>query len=611
MLGQLIRELEGRLKAEDVDSHYGDFATLSTLPKRLRDEAAWLAALLTHYAIFTDTGKPEEHARIVEQGMYWATIAGDRLQEILLRMIQAWGKVGRDNQSEIAGDYRRALHLAVEGKHFEVELEIRSRLVEWLIREGELEMAEGEITKLHDIVERELTGETRRFHLSRTHRHLGILLARRNNTAKAIEQLQLALHYAEEKADPNHCGVILVVLSDIHHSLGSSAEAIEYLLGAAELGKRTGREIISTNAYARIGEINLALNDLEAAGNAFELAERIISNAPLTNLYRNIQYRKLPFYLKSTQLDDGIAICGELLDYYPASTFRIRILSYLGQFLEKQGKLRKAERALREAHQIKPFLSISVMLARVLKNQEKDEEAQEILLAVCNQSAETLIQRESLAEGLEMLAELAGNRNDWAEAVERQKKAFEIRLRVERDTNETSVRNARIVADLKIREQKEEMGLFRWERSNKQLAALLTGLSVTHGRFLDIEGRLRKNLEWLEPEQIERVVLGIKDALTDLTSHEAVKQVTAEAEAVQALQRVEESFFEKLQQRWPDLTRKQQQFCGLIHAGLQTSQIASLLGITHNAVWKKRKRLRKKMNLGEEEELDEVIAGIG
>ena len=49
----------------------------------------------------------------------------------------------------------------------------------------------------------------------------------------------------------------------------------------------------------------------------------------------------------------------------------------------------------------------------------------------------------------------------------------------------------------------------------------------------------------------------------------------------------------------------------MVRAGLQTSEIASLLGISTESVWTQRKRLRKRMGLGTEENLEEVIEGVG
>jgi len=49
----------------------------------------------------------------------------------------------------------------------------------------------------------------------------------------------------------------------------------------------------------------------------------------------------------------------------------------------------------------------------------------------------------------------------------------------------------------------------------------------------------------------------------------------------------------------------------MIRAGLATARIAQLLDVTSETVRTLRKRLRKRMGLGHEEDLEEVIAGVG
>ncbi len=218
---------------------------------------------------------------------------------------------------------------------------------------------------------------------------------------------------------------------------------------------------------------------------------------------------------------------------------------------------------------------------------------------------------EDYADGLELFSEIARRRREYDEAIGWLKQASQVRLSSERSRSEKAIMNAKLFADYNVREQKTELLQKRRMQSEEKLAELLTGLHVTHGTLLKIEMRLRENLAWLEPEQMEQVVAGLKDAMVDPETEQAVEQVVSEADAILALHDVDEAFFNVLRDRYPNLTKKQAQLCGMIRAGLKTPQIAHLLGVTVNAVLTQRKRLRKRMELSTGENLKAVVMGVG
>ncbi len=606
----LIDELRGRLAAEDLVADASTPPLEARVPKRLRNEAAFLAALLTYYPGFLDD--PAERARTVEEGTYWARIADDRLQEALLRQVSAWLHIDAERNAEAVADYRRGVRAAADGDHTAMELELRSNLIALLLHTGRTAEAELETNALHSFVNERLDGESRRFYLSRLLRYRGIIALRRADHADAILYLEDALAHADENIDPMHYGAILFALANAHHDIGESATAIELLLNLADIGRRTGREVASANAFARIGEIHLEAHDPERSREAFELAERLVVNANLPLLQRTIRFRKLPLFLQDDRIEEGIALCRELLDHYTSGPDRARILRILGLLLEKQGDLAEAESMLRNAGHGTPDQSVSlgVPLARVLIARKREEEAYDLLLPLCGKAPERKTELGDYGEGLELLSGIARRKKEYDEAFGWLDKAHEVRLSIEREKNEQSLRNARILADRKVREKKKEVVRARRDRSEEELAQLLTGLQVTHGTLLKIEERLRTQLAWLEPEQMEQIIAGLREAITDPATEQAVRQVVSEADAILALHGVDETFFESLRARWPGLTKKQQQLCGMIRAGLETPEIAHLLGITANGVLTQRKRLRKRMGLSTVENLRGTIMNI-
>lgn len=73
---------------------------------------------------------------------------------------------------------------------------------------------------------------------------------------------------------------------------------------------------------------------------------------------------------------------------------------------------------------------------------------------------------------------------------------------------------------------------------------------------------------------------------------------------------VHPSFFEKLRTMCPDLTDENLRICAYFKIGLSTKEIAQILGIAQRSVFGSRHRLKKKLGLGEEEDLDSFIRDI-
>ena len=67
------------------------------------------------------------------------------------------------------------------------------------------------------------------------------------------------------------------------------------------------------------------------------------------------------------------------------------------------------------------------------------------------------------------------------------------------------------------------------------------------------------------------------------------------------------SFYDKLTTQFEGLTKTEIRLCSLIKLDLDTKQIAALQNINPSSVKKSRNRLRKKLNLSPEEDLDAFL----
>ena len=69
-------------------------------------------------------------------------------------------------------------------------------------------------------------------------------------------------------------------------------------------------------------------------------------------------------------------------------------------------------------------------------------------------------------------------------------------------------------------------------------------------------------------------------------------------------------FFIKLKEKFPDITLAEQRMAALTRLRLTTKQIASILGISVDSVHKTRQRLRQRLEISTESNLEEIIFAI-
>ncbi|MEM6829853.1 MAG: hypothetical protein AAF551_05010, partial [Bacteroidota bacterium] len=73
---------------------------------------------------------------------------------------------------------------------------------------------------------------------------------------------------------------------------------------------------------------------------------------------------------------------------------------------------------------------------------------------------------------------------------------------------------------------------------------------------------------------------------------------------------VDAKFYERLRDKHPDLTPTEQKHCALIKLNFDSKEMATLLGISINSVHISRHRIRKKIGMEREDNLESYIANI-
>jgi len=75
-------------------------------------------------------------------------------------------------------------------------------------------------------------------------------------------------------------------------------------------------------------------------------------------------------------------------------------------------------------------------------------------------------------------------------------------------------------------------------------------------------------------------------------------------------EKIHPGFFIKLKDKFPDITLAEQRMAALTRLRLTTKQIASMLGISTDSVHKTRQRLRQRLQVGTDINIDELVSRL-
>ena len=160
----------------------------------------------------------------------------------------------------------------------------------------------------------------------------------------------------------------------------------------------------------------------------------------------------------------------------------------------------------------------------------------------------------------------------------------------------------------KIRKQKEtllnlekEKAENELESSRKQLGEYLNNLR----QKAELIEKIQSEMDLLRkqhpiPAEDEKVVLQKLSLATILTDDDWIRFRTL-------FEKAHVGFFLKLKTVYPGLTPAETRLCSLVKLGLNSHQMAAMMGISRESIKKNRQRLRRKINLSKEQKLDKLF----
>ncbi len=163
----------------------------------------------------------------------------------------------------------------------------------------------------------------------------------------------------------------------------------------------------------------------------------------------------------------------------------------------------------------------------------------------------------------------------------------------------------------RITEQDLEIASFRNTQLNLEIESKKRDLS-------DFAINLTQNQEWAKIlasklDQLKATKGRERKKLMDEFEDEVLKKTTFDTntkEFFERLDKLSDSFYSLLHSQFSDLSKTEKRLCSLIRLKIESNNIATIQNITLGSLNTSRYRLRKKMNLGKEDDLDSFIQSL-
>jgi len=179
---------------------------------------------------------------------------------------------------------------------------------------------------------------------------------------------------------------------------------------------------------------------------------------------------------------------------------------------------------------------------------------------------------------------------------------YKQRLRLQTEKS-ISHHNKRLLAEEKLKTHKQERQLVDLELDYKKKD--LADMAISLGQKQEWAQELYQHIQYIESSKgnkRSREFIKLKDNIRS--------QIYVNKQADLILQNVDElstKYYEKLKEKHPSLTKTEIKLCSFIRLKLTISQIAHLQHIDTNSVVVGRYRLKKKLGLDTDQNLDEFL----
>lgn len=408
--------------------------------------------------------------------------------------------------------------------------------------------------------------------VANTSNHLGMLYKITKEYTTALRYYQQSLQVYRELNNQAGIARLLHNIGCYYYELKQYQQANEHIREALEIRQKINSKLGIASSIMMIGKVHYALKQYPQAidhlNNALEqfvtikYAEKIKGTTQVLSL----AYRAQGDYKKAYET---LRICQETSDSLlnQAKLRKVAQLEYEYKFAKQKDSLwvvQKRAEIRQEAKGKTTRLWVLFLLASVLG----------ALVAIWLLMSRQKIRTRQTAQALELK--------------ETQQLLLEEQLL--RKEVEEQVMQEQLQMDQAIQESFQSSMETKDHELTKQALHLVQKKQLLDEIIIDLKDVIKIS-RGIAQDKLKAVVKNIK---REASATESWQHFT------QTFEMAHPGFYQRLQQRFPELTENDLKLCALLRLGFDTKELAAILSITFESVKKARVRLRKKLELSDE-----------
>ena len=488
--------------------------------------------------------------------------------------------------------------------------------------------------------------------ISGSYNNIGLVYEYQGAYTKAISYYLKSLKISEEIGDKKVIQSACNNIGGIHYNQGSYDEALSYFFKSLKISKEIGIKKGVADSYNNIGSIyrqqGFEDKSLQYHLKSLKIKEEIGDKRGLFSSYQNLgvsyytkgSYDKtLSYYLKSLniaeEMDDkhGIATT-----YLNISALNIRLadstainetqrIEYLKKAIKNSSRSYKLAKEIGSLPLVSEACNSLMNTYSKLGNYKRAIEFSEIYII----SKDSLFDKTKTKELAKIEAKYEYQKQteiDSLAHVNEIKIKDQVLLR-EKEVSKMKIitfviigsiilivtlliiylQRGRIKKNKMISQQEKELTNVNLKNKELENKNLLSELEYKHNEVVNFALHIAEKNDFLE--NLQKTLNASNDQIDPKTLKKLIAQnlsTEKDREEFNAnIESLNDSFFLKLDEKFPKLTKTDKRLCALLRLNLSSKEIASIQNISPNSVDVNRYRLRKKLDITTNEDLSKFL----
>lgn len=462
-------------------------------------------------------------------------------------------------------------------------------------------------------------------------------------------------------------GDAYAIIGELYRKVGDFQKALDYTLKSLEIAELLGKQQLMANAYNNIGIIYKEQHNLSQSKKYYFRAMKLNKQLSDREYYTGSNYNNLGIIYRNTRQYDSALLCYQTALRYIQSPYgKATIYNNIGavfydlQSYDSAQYYHQSALDIQQQHGYKEQMSLSMInLSQVMNKMERYGESLKLGL-----KAYEINEKENsydlLTDAAEALSEAYNGLGDFKNSLFYFKRFKQFNDSVYDEKKRKEIIGQQVLFETREREKENELLRKKTELSEAKIRfQYLIGIVLVAILLLSVwvlyltvkRNRIKHELanQKLKNEQNEKKYLEKEltfknqelvnfslqiveknDFMTEITQEieklaktgksgfEKLKELSKKLKGNYIINKhqkefdahvnsVYESFYKKLEDKYPGLTQNEKRLAALLRLKLSSKEISSITGISSKSVDMSRYRLRKKLGLETEDNLIEIL----